>query len=121
MLKVILCLFAAGAASPALAAPPGDLTGLEDHPILQAAVAAEVCGSYHTSLLDQIRLAEVLAPDIGQPVSSLDIARAIDEGRALLAGHCADPQIRQAADVFRSRWQPYLQAPRIGKSSGVAG
>lgn len=101
--------------------PPAAAATLEAHPLVEASAAAETCLGHHVTILEQIRLARIIAPEIGRPVSSLEVADALARAHRSQTAACTEPTMQRAVSTFKSRLQPHLANALGGDSPAASG
>ncbi len=85
-------------------------TKVESHPYFLALVAAEKCEGQRATLIEELRLAQVLSRETGKQISSEDIRAALDQRRAEPSG-CQAQAHQEVLNLYKTTVHPLLQEP----------
>lgn len=95
-------------------------TELETHPYFQALVAAEKCDGRRATLIEELRLAQVLSRKTGRKISSEDVRAALDQRRADRTPlSCQSLQQQESLSLYKTTVHPLLQDPVLGRPASV--
>jgi len=91
---------------------------IASHRFVSATIFAQRCLGYRPTLLDEIRLAQIVRPDVSRRISSLDINGALRSASRASVTECGSPEATQGETVFREEVLPLLRdVPANGRRS----